>query len=450
MTRSTNSGGAFLAVFVLLALAVGYGVFEGYSDRRSAAWPEVTPEIAEAEVYRDVLYGRIATVDGATYAGRLRFGGDQEAFWGDTFIGFKRGNPWRAHVAPERLKERRPIEILGIQIGTRERNVDLGRPFMMRFGDIARVEARGRDVLVTLKSGTEFVLDRYEAGDFDDGVRVWDGEGGVVDLESSRIHSIEFLDSGRPDAAPDRMYGTVRTRQGDFTGFLQWNREKCVGSDQLEGRTADGRLSLRFETLRSIVRRSGDGAVVTLLDGREILLSGDRQSGQGNRGIHVDDRRFGRVLVSYDAFERVDFRQGAPAEIGPAYQDFPPGRPLTGGVRTRDGQRLLGRLVFDLDESEMTESLDGASRGVQYNIPFGMIASIAPAGPEGSGRERAEVTLHGGEKLELERTGDLGGRNAGMLVFVDGHEHPEYVPWPEVEQVELDRPPAMVPPLRRR
>ena len=53
----------------------------------------------------------------------------------------------------------------------------------------------------------------------------------------------------------------------------------------------------------------------------------------------------------------------------------------------------------------------------------------------------------GGEELQLERTGDLGAGNAGMLIFVDGGQRPEYVPWTDVEKVDLDRPPAMYPPL---
>jgi hypothetical protein len=58
------------------------------------------------------------------------------------------------------------------------------------------------------------------------------------------------------------------------------------------------------------------------------------------------------------------------------------------------------------------------------------------------------VTLHNGEEPQLERTGDLGEGNAGMLIFVDGQHRPEYVPWTDVEQIDFDRPPAaMYPPL---
>jgi hypothetical protein len=37
-----------------------------------------------------------------------------------------------------------------------------------------------------------------------------------------------------------------------------------------------------------------------------------------------------------------------------------------------------------------------------------------------------------------------------MLIFVDGHQRPEYVPWTDVKQVDFDRPPAMYPPLSGR
>jgi hypothetical protein len=134
---------------------------------------------------------------------------------------------------------------------------------------------------------------------------------------------------------------------------------------------------------------------VTLGDGREIVLSGTREVGRGNRGIYVDDPRYGRVLVSWDAFERIDF---SPGGGGPAYGDFPPGRPLTGSVTTRGGRRLAGRLVYDLDESETTETLDAPSGGVDYTIPFGLVASIALDGRAERGARGARVTLHSGEE----------------------------------------------------
>ena len=153
------------------------------------------------------------------------------------------------------------------------------------------------------------------------------------------------------------------------------------------------------------------------------------------------------MLVSWDAFERIDF---SPGGSGPAYDDFPPGQPLVGSVTTRAGRRLAGRVVYDLDESETTETLDAPSGGVDYTIPFGLVASIVPPEPKEGAARHASVTLHSGENLQLESAGDLGEGNAGMLVFVDGRERPEYVPWSDVEQVDIDRPAAMFPPLAGR
>jgi len=50
--------------------------------------------------------------------------------------------------------------------------------------------------------------------------------------------------------------------------------------------------------------------------------------------------------------------------------------------------------------------------------------------------------------LQFEHNGDLGKGNAGLLIFVDGRERPEYVLWSDVEQISLDRPPRMYPPQK--
>ncbi len=409
----------------------------------SSITSSVPVQQALAEANPGFLYGRVTTGDDVTYEGRLRWGRDEEAFWGDYFNGAKDGNPWAAQVPPERLATRHPLTIFGFEFAPWGESIDLDRGLMARFGDIARIEALSPfNARVTLKSGTVVDVDRMDANDFDDGVRVWDVRGDVVeavDLAPQQIRTIDFLPTARLGAAPGRLHGTVRTQQGDFTGFLQWNRQECIGSDTLDGRSADGDLGLRFDTLRSIARDSPDSSVVTLLDGRELVLSGSREVGSGNLGVYVDDLRYGRVLVSWTAFERVDF---SPGGSGPAYGDFPPGRQLAGSVTTRAGRRLVGRLVYDLDESETIETLDVSSQGVTYMLPFSLVASIALPDREERAARRARVFLHNGEALDLGLTGDLGERNAGLLVFVNGRPGPEYVPWDEVEGIDFDRPSA--------
>ena len=438
LTRGRILGAAVLA---LVALVVVYRAFERNGDAAPESPPVVSSPTEGAPAESNgtegagvgFLYGRVITLGGARYEGRLRWGGDQEAFWGDYFNGAKRENPWVVHVpAEQRPTERRSIAIFGVELFRRERPKELGRLFMARFGDLARIEAAGTGVRVTLKSGSVVELDRFEASDFDDGVRVWDARRGVVDLDSTLIRAIELLPASLAGDAPARLRGTVRTRHGDFSGFLQWNREACVGTDELRGRGDGGELRLRFDAIRAIARRAPDRALVTLRDGSEVLLSGARAVGEEHRGTYVDDPRYGRVLVSWEATERIDFEDAAPGDSGPAYGDFPPGRPLDGILFTRDGRRLAGWLVYDLDESETTDTLDAPLRGVDYTLPFSAVASIARSG----GRD-VQVVLRSGEKLPLEPAGDLGEGNAGILVFAGGREGPDYVPWSDVERVDL-------------
>ena len=459
MTRATIAGGAVVVVvLLLLAVAAGYRFFNQEARPVAPTSAEtsraITPSTAStasgpeppAETYQGFLYGRITTVKGDVYEGRLRFGaGGQEAFWSNEFNGAKRENPWVAQVPPGRLPTTRwAVKILGIKVDEKVGPINVSRPFLVRLGELVRIEARGRDVRATLKSGTTLVLDRFGASDFDDGVRVWDAKRGVFDIDSLRIRSIELRPTPPLAGLPQRLHGTVRTREGDFTGFIGWNRENYLGTDSLDARTDEGDVSLRFDTIRSIARRSEESSLVTLGDGREVAVSDTQEAGNGNRGTYVDDRRFGRVMISWEAFERVDFTPGG---SGPAYGDFPPGRPLTASVTTRDGRHLAGRVVYDLDESETTDTLDAESDGVDYNIPFALIASIAPLAPGAGGPHGAKVVLHTGEELQLERSADVGRSHAGLLVFTPGRERPEYVRWEELERIDLDRPPTISPPI---
>ena len=436
-------GGAVALGIGLLGVA-GYRVLKQYVEpaasrqaavSAAAPAPAGPPPPAETrpagDADRGFIYGRVTTVDGATYQGRLRFGEDQEAFWGDYFNGVKKENAWMAYVAPEELPKRtESIEVFGWKLGEHTSKLDGTRQLTAHFGEVSKIESEGQDVRVTLKSGSVVAVNRFDASDFDDGLRVWDPRG-VTDLDSTRIRSIELLPTMAVPDPPVRLYGTVRSRQGDFTGFVEWDREECIGSDELDGRDPQGvEQHVRFDTIRSIEGKSRGSSQVTLTDGRELTLSGTNDVNGDNRGIVVDDPRYGRVVVSWWSFERADF---TPNGSGPGYDDYAPGRKLSGTVTTRDGRKLSGPIVYDLDESESTETLDGSYEGVDYTLPFGTIASVEP-----STDHPTRVKLKNGVELRLEWDGDVGEQNAGMLVFVEGKAKPSYVPWADVVRIEFD------------
>ena len=89
MPRAAVAGGVSATALVLLALAIGPGVLGHDVDpaasgssaipRSTSRTPAATARQA-AETDRGFLYGRITTVDGDTYEGRLRWGSDRERF----------------------------------------------------------------------------------------------------------------------------------------------------------------------------------------------------------------------------------------------------------------------------------------------------------------------------------------------------------------------------------
>jgi hypothetical protein len=106
------AGGTLLSLVVILVVADAPRAIEPDVEAKTATSSEAALAAAvTTAVDPALLYARVTLTDGATHEGRVRFGGDQEAFWGNYFNGFKRDNPWASHVPG--AQERRPIEIFG-------------------------------------------------------------------------------------------------------------------------------------------------------------------------------------------------------------------------------------------------------------------------------------------------------------------------------------------------
>lgn len=380
---------------------------------------------------RGFLYGRVTTRGDSVYEGRLRWD-KEEAFWGDSFNSTKEDLPYFKYVP--RKERRQSIEVFGIPIGISRGIDNEGRQLVLRFGDLRRIEVgRGDDATVILKSGT-----RYEVSggsndlEKDTEINVWDRAAGEIRVRWKEIRTIDFLPVPADLTVEDfRLHGTVQTDDGSFRGFIQWDQDECLSSDELDGETRDGEVSLKMGEIRSIERRNGDSSKVTLRDGRTLVLEDSNDVDSSNRGIYVQDGRFGRVLVDWDAFRRVDF--DPPGDSGPAYTDFQPGRPLVGKVTTDQGKTYRGRLIYDADEMETVEFLDGQKRDVEYSIPFARVAFIIPERTDSS-----RVVYKDGREVKLEDSVDVGRDNAGVLVFEKGQEEPRYIPWEDVRRIDFE------------
>ncbi|HSN57319.1 MAG TPA: hypothetical protein VLT32_21805 [Candidatus Sulfomarinibacteraceae bacterium] len=378
------------------------------------------------------LYGSVETRNGQTITGFLRWD-DEEAFWSDHFNGSKGELPYLELAEgrepdPDGTWWQRLVERLGGDLGL----AGEGRVVAVRFGDLAKIEVgRGDEVVLTLRDGTELEVDGG-SNDIGATVVVRGAEFGVVEVPWRKVASVTFAPAPA-DADPGvfRLRGTVTTDAGELAGPIQWDAEECLSTDILDGDTDDGRVKLEMGRIRSIERRDGRSALVTLRDGSSMVLSGTNDVNRDIRGILVDDPRFGRVEVPWKAFERAVFDE--PGGSGPGYADFAPPRPLSGAVTTRGGEELAGRLVFDLDEAWSWEMLDGTADDLDYSIPFALVASLEPAGSSGT-----LVRLRGGEELRLEGSHDVDPDNDGVALLPAAGGGPRYVPWREIERIELD------------
>jgi len=400
-----------------------------------AVVPLAAPAPADAaQEPHGFLYGTVETDSGNRYSGLLRWG-REESFWDDHFNATKPDEP-ATGALPEGYQPRsRKVEVFGLEVAGPWDRAWATRQFVARFGDIEEIRPlRGDRTEVRMKSGTVY---RLGGGSNDVGadIKVRDATLGEVEIEWERIRSIRFAPtpaSARP--AGERLWTKVRTSVGDFEGYLQWDKEEALTGDKLDGDTEDGKVSIEMGRIRAIERRSRRASTIELVDGRRFEMSGSNDVDADNRGICVEDARFGRVEIPWDVFERAEISV-APGS-GRGYDEYRKGGPIEARVAARDGRSFSGRIAFDLDETESWELLDGAQDDVSYSIPFERVARITP-----SSRSRTEVVLEGGLKLRLEGPTDVSESNAGVALL--GPERsgsgPTYFAWDEIASIELER-----------
>lgn len=378
------------------------------------------------------IHGTVTTRGGTRSTGLIRWGG-QEAFWDDLFNSAKIELPYASYAEPARQPDdERWWQVMGRRLfETFDRNQSSSL-FTARFGDISRIEVVGdREAIVTMRSGTSYHVRGY-ANDVGATIEVTDAEGGRSEIEWSRVDVVEF--SAVPaNAELDgyRLHGTVDTGSRQFVGFIQWDEDECLSGDRLDGDVDGERLSIPFSSIEAIERSSSSRALVSLDDGRELVLSGTNDVNADNRGILVEDPRYGRVKVPWARFRRVEFSRID--ESGRSYEDFALPTSLRGTVTTTSGGSFTGAIHYDLDESETWEMLDGDSDGISYSIPFGRIEALERR--DGS----TIVSLRGGETIRLGASHDVGDRNAGIVVEPDEGDE-SFLPWRDVRRVELAQP----------
>ena len=392
---------------------------------------------AQAQDNQGFIYGRVVTESGTEYTGFLRWG-NQEAFWDDLFHSAKEVLPYLEDLEEDdrrdlRRRGRKRFSFPKIWNMVIEDDGWPGtRMFIARFGDISRIEPRRRgQATVHMRNGKEYEV-KGASDDVSSKIHVGDKSLGKIDLRWDRIESIEFMSAPKgADPGVWRLYGKVETHEGDFEGYIQWDKQECLNIDRLDGDTEDGDLSIEMGRIRSIERRGRRSSTVVLKDDRTLRLHGSNDVNHENRGIMIQDPDYGRVTVGWKSFKRLTFIDSPGS--GQGYGDYPARGPLTGTVTDDKGKKYNGRIVFDLDESEGWEMLNGKIEDVEFDIPFWSVISLEPRGSD-----ECRIVLKSGKKLTFEDGHDVTGRNAGILVFTDDDRDPVYLRWKDIERMEFD------------
>ena len=375
------------------------------------------------------IYGTVETTSGNTYNGTLRWG-TEETFWDDLFNSTKGELPYLEDHRRE-TRHRNRIKVFGVTVGYRWDDASGSRMFIARFGDIRQIDVmRGEKIHVTMKDGTEFSM---EGGSNDVGatITVNDDSLGTIKLAWNKIERVTFKATPAKLEPPAyRLYGVVETENEKFTGTIQWDIQECLSTDKLDGEADDGDMSIEMGRIRSIEKRNRKGSLIVLKDGREFVLEDTNDVDSSMRGIHVDDPRFGRVTVSWEAFKRVEFQEVD--HSGRGYDDYRPGAALRGKVVDYDGKSHSGSVVFDLDETRGWELLNGSRDDVEYHIPFGMIRSIEPMRDDGS-----KIVMKSGVETVLYDGQDVSESNDGVVIIRE-NDRETYFAWDEIKRVEFD------------
>jgi hypothetical protein len=301
----------------------------------------------------------------------------------------------------------------------------------VRFGDLAAIVPHGEGkATLRLKGGAELKVEGY-ADDVSSDVVVIAAGGAEVELAWQRLASITFLPVP-PGAVRGarRLYGDVETDAGAFTGFIAWDKSLGLSTDLLEGEDGGENLELAMGDVVAINRVGQQRCEVTLRDGRAVTLRGTSHVSRGNRGVLVEDARYGKVEIPWDTFDKMVLRD-APGS-GSGYDEYPVRGALYGTVLTADGASQTGQLVLDLDEANTWEMLNGSNNEVAFDIPLHRVAAIARHLDDGS-----VVTLTGGETLNLEEGQDVSAGNAGVLVLGAGGGSARYFPWAKVTEIRF-------------
>ena len=368
------------------------------------------------------IYGKVTTVTGDIYEGRIIWGsgnGEHETIWNHTFDGtYNFYDQNRDAYNRQRDRQRRIRRTLPAE-------------FNVMFGQITLVERFRSGSNVVLKDGREYEV---SDGDSRESITVLDSELGKVVISRRNFEKIEFMDepeeyTRNADENGYPIFGTVSTSSGlTFTGFIMWDNDESLSTHILNGEEGRYKREIPFSKIQSIAPLNRRSSEINLWTGRKIVLSGSNDVNSENRGLFVADKSFGIIEISWRDLEKVEFERNV---SGMRYSDFKAGIPLFGTLVDENGDEHEGFIRWDDDENFSTDFLNGHYENLSFKLEFSNIREIRRRS-----RSSATVVMRNGVELLLRNSNDVNYQNKGILVLeraddADG----KLFEWDEFEKV---------------
>lgn len=388
------------------------------------------------------IYGEVSLRDGKTLNGALRWE-EEESLWLHHFNGRKL-DPFDLDSLPSEIadpiRQSMPGQQLEINGHVIELNKLFGRQelerqsFAIEFGAIDQLKLlRNERVDVLLRDGTVLQADGG-SNDIDSAdIELIDSEGTLHELDWDDIDQIKF--SSAPAEQPlfePHLWGTARTKAGQFSGTISWDRDEAYPSQILDADMDGEEIEIAFSEIATLAR-DGKGTQVTTTDGNERWLTGTNDVDEGNRGLMIHVVDLGLVEIDWRDFESLRL-EPMPAASLPDRTSWAATGPINGKLVHRNGNRLVGQLNFDFDQTHLAEHLAGEENNASLTIPWRLVATLA------TGSKPAEplaVTLLDGTSRTLSGTGQIKRGNLGWLIGVDPVQH---LSWGNFASASIEHP----------
>ncbi|MEM6768630.1 MAG: hypothetical protein AAF655_27070 [Bacteroidota bacterium] len=386
------------------------------------------------------IHGEVWLKNGQKVTGDIRWG-IQDAYWIDVFEGRKKENEVLTHLSADDIRKlSRQEASQGIEWGFmnlwENKYPEQVHSFRCRYGDIKEIQNLGEKLaLLSFRDGTQWEIEGTSR-EHDVGKRIvlFKEYNLRIKISWQEIEKIKFsaVDPSeritRPNAYP--LFGELQTTQGTYRGYIIWDQEERLSGDKLDGQNAFGRVSINFGEIAAIQKKE-EGAEIQLLTGQNIFLTNHQDVNKKNKDISVISSSLGIIRVKWADFQQLQLEERPDFPL-PLYQDFPENIPLTGTIRTHNGNTFSGPMIFDLDEQFGFEMIEGKQKGLLHYVSLEEVAILKRID-----QEETNVLLKNGKQLILTDEHDVTDKNWGILVW-QSENRPDYIPWNKVHHIKLN------------